>query len=63
MSLPAKTSFENPMLARQRLLMQIAATTIVDNKLRTGELELHEGKISKGKSFNQTRKPQPLVEC
>lgn len=63
MSFPAKKSIENPMLDRQRLLMQMASTAVVGKKLQTGELEIQGGKITIGKNFNQSPKPQLSAEC
>lgn len=63
MSLPAEKTFDNKILARQRLMMQIAATKIVKQKLSTGELEVHGGKITKGKNFHQPHNPQFHNEC
>lgn len=63
MSLLAEKPVVNKILARQRLMMQMAATQVVNQKLLTGEFELHDGKITKGKNFPEPHNPQLYSEC
>jgi hypothetical protein len=63
MSLLAEKPVGNKILARQRLMMQMAAAKIVHQKLLTGEFELRDGKITKGKNFPEFHNPQLHREC
>ncbi|MGQ6546837.1 hypothetical protein ACUNEV_04770 [Serratia sp. IR-2025] len=58
MSLLAEKPVGNKILARQRLMMQMAATQVVNQKLLTGEFELRDGKIAKGNNFPEPHHPQ-----
>lgn len=40
----------NPVMARQRLMMQIASQAVVSEKLQTGELSVKDGKLVAGKN-------------
>ncbi|AYM89473.1 MULTISPECIES: hypothetical protein [Serratia] len=59
MSLLAEKPVVNKILARQRLMMQM----VVNQKLLTGEFELRDGKITKGKNFPEPHNPQLYSEC
>ncbi|HHQ6618712.1 TPA: hypothetical protein ACSTL0_005184 [Serratia fonticola] len=71
MSLLAEKPVVNKILARQRLMMQMAATQVVNQKLLTGEFELRDGKITKGKTslsptirnFTANAKPAGKTPC
>ncbi|NTY86324.1 hypothetical protein FCH33_06025 [Serratia fonticola] len=59
MSLLAEKPVVNKILARQRLMMQM----VVNQKLLTGEFELRDGKITKGKNLPEPHNPQLYSEC
>ncbi|MGP2504316.1 hypothetical protein ACTUSN_23510 [Pantoea ananatis] len=39
----------NPVMARQRLMMQAASQVVVKAKLQTGELQVKDGKLAAGR--------------
>ncbi|WP_147194211.1 hypothetical protein AAGQ96_01800 [Pantoea sp. MBD-2R] len=53
----AKGTVYNEVMARQRLVMQVASQVIVKQKIATGEIEIVDGRLVAGKNFKDAKTP------